>query len=173
MDVHVPQAIPHQLRRRNVDVLTAQEDDVTEIEDPELLRRSTTLGRVLFTQDINPVILRKLSQCGAGLTVRNLVGEGGKTRVGPAGGQRLGEDGEAGAFHRGLGNEERRAPEVIGLGSRLDAHLDEGQLEHGGTGARTRPAFRSLTVGGAPPAFWRELTLPAASSSWDRAGAVR
>jgi hypothetical protein len=51
-DVHVPAAITDQLRRRGVDVLTAQEDNATGLDDPELLNRSTTLGRVLFTQDI-------------------------------------------------------------------------------------------------------------------------
>jgi hypothetical protein len=52
MDVHVPQAITDQLRRRGVDVLTANEDDATELTDEELLERTTKLGRVLFTQDI-------------------------------------------------------------------------------------------------------------------------
>ena len=52
MDVHVPQAITDQLRRRNVDVLTAFEDDKHELSDGELLLRSTQLNRVLFTQDI-------------------------------------------------------------------------------------------------------------------------
>jgi predicted nuclease of predicted toxin-antitoxin system len=32
-------------------VLTAQDDGAAEYEDPELLDRSTVLGRVLFTQD--------------------------------------------------------------------------------------------------------------------------
>lgn len=50
-DVHVRRAITNGLRIRGVDVLTAQEDGATEYEDPELLDRSTTLGRVLFTQD--------------------------------------------------------------------------------------------------------------------------
>ena len=51
-DVHVPSPITGQLRRRGVDILTAQEDGASEMEDPELLARSTALGRVLFTQDI-------------------------------------------------------------------------------------------------------------------------
>jgi hypothetical protein len=37
MDVHVPQAITDQLRRRGVDVLTAIEDDSAELLDDELL----------------------------------------------------------------------------------------------------------------------------------------
>ena len=52
MDVHVPWPITDQLRRRSVDVLTAQEDAANELEDAELLMRSEGLGRVLFTQDI-------------------------------------------------------------------------------------------------------------------------
>ena len=52
MDVHVPQAITDQLRRRGVDVLTAIEDDSAELLDDELLERASSLGRVMFTQDI-------------------------------------------------------------------------------------------------------------------------
>ncbi|MGL5061637.1 MAG: DUF5615 family PIN-like protein [Microcoleus sp.] len=52
MDVHVPQAITEQLRRRGVDVLTAIEDGTTELPDDKLLERATVLGRVLFTHDI-------------------------------------------------------------------------------------------------------------------------
>jgi Domain of unknown function (DUF5615) len=52
MDVHIPQAITDQLRRRNVDVLTAIEDGKNELPDDELLEHVRLLGRVLFTQDI-------------------------------------------------------------------------------------------------------------------------
>ena len=51
-DVHVPRAIRDQLRRKGVDVLTAQEDGAATLADEELLERSTSLGRVLFTHDI-------------------------------------------------------------------------------------------------------------------------
>lgn len=51
-DVHVPASIAAGLRRRSVDILTAQEDGATALDDPTLLARSTALGRVLFTQDI-------------------------------------------------------------------------------------------------------------------------
>lgn len=51
MDVHVPAAITRGLLLRGVDVLTAQLDGTTELADPELLDRATTLGRVLFSQD--------------------------------------------------------------------------------------------------------------------------
>ena len=52
MDVHVPLPITDQLRARNVDVLTAQEDDTTQLLDEELLERVREIERVIFTQDI-------------------------------------------------------------------------------------------------------------------------
>ncbi|MCA1613179.1 MAG: DUF5615 family PIN-like protein [Acidobacteria bacterium] len=55
MDVHVRRAVTNGLRLRGVDVLTAQEDGARELDDPALLERATTLGRVLFTQDDRPV----------------------------------------------------------------------------------------------------------------------
>ncbi len=51
MDVHVPRPITRGLRRRGVDVLTAQEDGTAQWADPELLDRASQLGRVLFSQD--------------------------------------------------------------------------------------------------------------------------
>ena len=51
MDVHVPAAITRGLLLRNVDVLTAQMDGATELEDPDLLDRATELGRVMVSQD--------------------------------------------------------------------------------------------------------------------------
>jgi len=51
MDVHVPAAITRGLLLRGVDVLTAQVDGTTALEDPALLDRATALGRVLFSQD--------------------------------------------------------------------------------------------------------------------------
>jgi hypothetical protein len=53
MDVHVPQAITDQLRRRGVNVLTAIEDGYDTVADDQLLNRADELGRVLFTQDID------------------------------------------------------------------------------------------------------------------------
>ncbi len=52
MDVHVPQAITEQLRRRGVDVLTAGEDNANEQSDEQLPERARVLARVLFTRDI-------------------------------------------------------------------------------------------------------------------------
>ena len=51
-DVQAPRAIRDQLRRKGVDVLTAQEDGSSTLLDEELLARATKLGRVVFTQDI-------------------------------------------------------------------------------------------------------------------------
>ncbi len=51
MDVHVPRAITAGLRRRGVQVLTAQEDGSAELNDPSLLDRATELGCPLYTQD--------------------------------------------------------------------------------------------------------------------------
>ena len=52
MDVHVPEAITDQLRRRHVDVLTAIDDSADRLPDDELLQRASALGRLMFTQDI-------------------------------------------------------------------------------------------------------------------------
>ncbi len=53
MDVHVPRPVTRGLRRRGVDVLTAQEDGTDRWNDPELLDRAATVGRVLFSQDVD------------------------------------------------------------------------------------------------------------------------
>jgi hypothetical protein len=51
MDVHIPAAISEGLRRRQIDVVTSQEDGTREESDQNLLRRATELGGVLFSQD--------------------------------------------------------------------------------------------------------------------------
>jgi hypothetical protein len=51
MDVHVPRAITKALRLRRIDVVTAQEDGTTELDDEPLLQRATELGRILVSQD--------------------------------------------------------------------------------------------------------------------------
>jgi hypothetical protein len=51
MDEHVPRAITNGLRLREVNVITAWEDDRGGADDSALLERATELGRVLFTQD--------------------------------------------------------------------------------------------------------------------------
>jgi len=49
MDVHVRRAVTNGLRLRGVDVLTAQEDGASQMDDGPLLDRATELDRVLFT----------------------------------------------------------------------------------------------------------------------------
>jgi len=51
-DVHVDHAIAAQLRRRQVDVLTAQADAADHLADDELLERASQLGRPIVTHDI-------------------------------------------------------------------------------------------------------------------------
>lgn len=51
MDVHIPRAITSGLRLRGIDVLTAQEDETTTLDDSLLLNRATELNRPLYTQD--------------------------------------------------------------------------------------------------------------------------
>ena len=53
MDQLVPRAITAGLRLRRIDVLTAFEDDASELDDARLLARATTLRRVLFSQDVD------------------------------------------------------------------------------------------------------------------------
>ena len=51
MDHHVHSGITKGLRRRGIDVLTADEDGRASAPDDQLLERSTELGRPIFTQD--------------------------------------------------------------------------------------------------------------------------
>ncbi len=51
MDVHVPIGITRALRRRGIDVLTAQEDGSSRLADPALLDRAGDVGRIVFTRD--------------------------------------------------------------------------------------------------------------------------
>jgi len=51
MDVHIPRAITVGLRLRNINILTAQEDNTTRLDDYSLLRRASSLGRILVTFD--------------------------------------------------------------------------------------------------------------------------
>jgi hypothetical protein len=51
MDHHVPGAVTRELRRRGIDVITAFEDHSSQLDDPELLTRATSLGRVLVSMD--------------------------------------------------------------------------------------------------------------------------
>ncbi len=51
MDVHVRGPVSTALRRRGVDVLTAQADGGGQLADDDLLDRAMERGRVLFSQD--------------------------------------------------------------------------------------------------------------------------
>jgi hypothetical protein len=51
MDVQVRRAVTEGLRRRGVDVITAQEDGCARLPDPALLDRAHELGRAIFSQD--------------------------------------------------------------------------------------------------------------------------
>ena len=51
MDVHVKRSVTLGLRRRGVDVVTAQEAGLGEFEDSDLFDRATEMNRVLFSQD--------------------------------------------------------------------------------------------------------------------------
>jgi len=51
MDVHIPGAITEGLRRRQLNIVTCQEDGTREHSDESLLERALELGRVLFSQD--------------------------------------------------------------------------------------------------------------------------
>lgn len=51
LDVHVPRAITNGLRRRGVDIVTAQEDGMATLDDRALLDRATELNRPLYTHD--------------------------------------------------------------------------------------------------------------------------
>ena len=62
MDVHVKVAITAGLRRRGIDVVTAQEDGGTRLEDAALLERATALQRVLFSQDDDLLAIARMYQ---------------------------------------------------------------------------------------------------------------
>jgi predicted nuclease of predicted toxin-antitoxin system len=51
IDVHVPRAITEGLRRRGVEVITAQEDGSRRLSDETLLERATHLEHVLVSAD--------------------------------------------------------------------------------------------------------------------------
>ena len=62
MDVHVKAAITTGVRRRGIDVVTAQEDGSQRLEDATLLARATALGRVLFSQDEDLLAIARTPQ---------------------------------------------------------------------------------------------------------------
>lgn len=59
MDHHVPLAVTEGLRLRGVDVLTCNEDGTSDLDDAPLLERATELGRILFSQDADLLVVAK------------------------------------------------------------------------------------------------------------------
>ncbi len=57
LDHHVPMAIAAGLRQRHINVLTAQDDGRADWDDDRLLERALELGRVVFTQDRDFLVL--------------------------------------------------------------------------------------------------------------------
>ncbi len=64
MDVHIRRSITEGLRKKCVDVVTAQEDNCAELTDPELLARASELSRVLFSMDDDLLTEATLRQAG-------------------------------------------------------------------------------------------------------------
>ncbi|MGQ0633984.1 MAG: DUF5615 family PIN-like protein [Planctomycetaceae bacterium] len=56
-DHQVNSAIVDGLRRRGIDVLTALEDGFDRRADADILARATELGRAVFTQDVDFILL--------------------------------------------------------------------------------------------------------------------
>lgn len=57
MDHHVDAAITNGLRRRGIDVLTCRDDGTTTWDDEQLLERASQLGRALFSQDDDLLVI--------------------------------------------------------------------------------------------------------------------
>jgi hypothetical protein len=57
MDHHVQAAVTAGLRQRGVDVMTAYQDGTHQWDDDRLLERATQLGRMLFTQDDDLLVI--------------------------------------------------------------------------------------------------------------------
>jgi hypothetical protein len=66
MDEHVPKAVAQGLRRRGVDVLRAQEVDMTSADDLRHLELASREHRVIFTQDADFLRLHNagVAHCG-------------------------------------------------------------------------------------------------------------
>jgi len=56
-DHHVPRAIVVGVRQQGIDVLTTEADGTADDDDGLLLQRATDLGRVIFTQDSDFLVL--------------------------------------------------------------------------------------------------------------------
>jgi hypothetical protein len=62
MDEQVPDAVTRGLRRRGVDVLRVQDDGHGKTDDAVILDRAPALGRVVFTQDRDFLVLAQHRQ---------------------------------------------------------------------------------------------------------------
>lgn len=67
MDEHVPRAVTEGLRRRGVDVLTAQDAGMRERADEEHLVFASRESRVIFTQDTDFLRLHADSRAHVGI----------------------------------------------------------------------------------------------------------
>jgi predicted nuclease of predicted toxin-antitoxin system len=56
-DHHVPSAICDGLRAKAIDVLTTSDDATESWEDDAILQRATDLGRLVFTQDVDFLLI--------------------------------------------------------------------------------------------------------------------
>jgi predicted nuclease of predicted toxin-antitoxin system len=72
MDHNVPRAITAGLRLRDVDVKTAFEDGAAEMEDPDLLDRAGSLGRILFSED-EDLLVESTRRQRAGIPFHGLI----------------------------------------------------------------------------------------------------
>jgi uncharacterized protein with PIN domain len=67
MDEHVPRAVTEGLRRRGVDVLTAQEAAMLEADDEQHVALALREGRVVVTQDADFLRLHAVGRPHSGL----------------------------------------------------------------------------------------------------------
>ncbi len=67
MEEHVPKAVTEGVRRRGVDVLTAQEADMRGATDKAHLELAMEAGRVIFTQDADFLRLHAAGVSHAGI----------------------------------------------------------------------------------------------------------
>ena len=72
MDHHVPRTITMGLRLRQVDVITAYEDQTHERSDADLLDRATVLRRALFTHD-DDLLVEATKRQRAGITFGGVI----------------------------------------------------------------------------------------------------
>ena len=72
LDVHVPRPITRGLRKRGVEVITAQEDGTDRWSDPDLLDRAIELNKVLFSQD-EDLLVEAARRQTSGITFNALI----------------------------------------------------------------------------------------------------